>query len=90
MTSNGWMGHEGSGSWQQYINLPSERVVSLPDGISDEAGAQFFVSHVDTSDVINTSDVISGMQPLLHWEGVVSLILDPRGGSTHLDVLEIA
>jgi NADPH:quinone reductase-like Zn-dependent oxidoreductase len=44
LTSLGWLGHEGSGSWQQYINVPAERVVALPDGISDEAGAQFYVS----------------------------------------------
>lgn len=37
-------GQEGSGSWQQYINCPADRVVALPDGISDEAGAQFYVS----------------------------------------------
>lgn len=43
VTSLGWMGHEGNGSWQQYINVPAERVVALPDGISDEAGAQFYV-----------------------------------------------
>jgi NADPH2:quinone reductase len=43
VTSLGWLGHEGSGSWQQYINVPAERVVALPDGISDEAGAQFYV-----------------------------------------------
>lgn len=47
VTSLGWMGHEGSGSWQQYINVPAERVVGLPDGISDEAGAQFYVSATD-------------------------------------------
>lgn len=44
VTALGWMGHEGNGSWQQYINVPAERVVALPDGISDEAGAQFYVS----------------------------------------------
>jgi NADPH:quinone reductase-like Zn-dependent oxidoreductase len=43
VTSLGWLGHDGSGSWQQYINVPAERVVALPDGISDEAGAQFYV-----------------------------------------------
>lgn len=44
VTALGWMGHEGSGSWQQYINVPAERVVALPDGITDEAGAQSYVS----------------------------------------------
>jgi NADPH:quinone reductase-like Zn-dependent oxidoreductase len=44
VTSLGWMGHEGNGSWQQYINVPAERVVALPDGVTDEAGAQFYVS----------------------------------------------
>lgn len=44
VTSLGWMGHEGGGSWQQYANVPVERVVALPDGITDEAGAQFYVS----------------------------------------------
>lgn len=44
VTSLGWMGPEGNGSWQQYINVPAERVVALPDSISDEAGAQFYVS----------------------------------------------
>lgn len=43
VTSLGWLGPEGSGSWQQYINVPADRVVALPDAISDEAGAQFYV-----------------------------------------------
>lgn len=48
VTSLGWMGHEGNGSWQQYINVPAERVVGLPDGLTDEAGAQFYVSATDS------------------------------------------
>jgi len=43
VTSLGWMAHEGGGSWQQYANVPVERVVALPDGVTDEAGAQFYV-----------------------------------------------
>lgn len=43
VTALGWMGPEGNGSWQQYINVPVDRVVALPDCISDEAGAQFYV-----------------------------------------------
>jgi threonine dehydrogenase-like Zn-dependent dehydrogenase len=44
VTSLGWCGKEGSGSWQQFVNVPAARLVALPDGISDEAGAQFYVS----------------------------------------------
>jgi NADPH:quinone reductase-like Zn-dependent oxidoreductase len=51
VTALGWMGHEGNGSWQQYINVPADRVVALPDGISDEAGAQFYVSIVSQRDI---------------------------------------
>ena len=45
VTSLGWLTtSEGSGSWQQYITLPADKLVALPDDISDEAGAQFYVS----------------------------------------------
>lgn len=46
VTSLGWLTtKEGNGSWQQFITLPQELLVPLPDSISDEAGAQFYVSH---------------------------------------------
>jgi NADPH:quinone reductase-like Zn-dependent oxidoreductase len=45
VTSLGWLTtSSGSGSWQQYITLPQEKLVALPDEVSDEAGAQFYVS----------------------------------------------
>lgn len=45
VTSLGWLTtSSGSGSWQQYITIPAEKLVALPDDISDEAGAQFYVS----------------------------------------------
>lgn len=45
VTSLGWLAtSDGSGSWQQYITLPADKLVALPDNISDEAGAQFYVS----------------------------------------------
>jgi NADPH:quinone reductase-like Zn-dependent oxidoreductase len=45
VTSLGWLTtSQGSGSWQQYITLPAEKLVALPDEVSDEAGAQFYVS----------------------------------------------
>lgn len=44
VTSLGWLtSSEGSGTWQQYITLPADKLVPLPDQISDEAGAQFYV-----------------------------------------------
>eukprot|EP00775_Hariotina_reticulata_P004253 gene4253-4504_t len=44
VTSLGWMADQGQGSWQGSVTLPAERLVALPDNISDEAGAQFYVS----------------------------------------------
>lgn len=44
VTSLGWMADQGQGSWQGSVTLPADRLVALPDGISDEAGAQFYVS----------------------------------------------
>jgi NADPH:quinone reductase-like Zn-dependent oxidoreductase len=34
----------GQGTWQQYACVPQERVLAVPDRVSDEAAAQFVVS----------------------------------------------
>jgi NADPH:quinone reductase-like Zn-dependent oxidoreductase len=60
VTSLGWMGHEGNGSWQQYINVPAERVVGLPDGISDEAGAQFYINPITVIGLLEVSGAKAG------------------------------
>lgn len=60
VTSLGWMAHEGGGSWQQYANVPVERVVALPDGVTDEAGAQFYINPVTVIGLLEVSGAKEG------------------------------
>ncbi len=32
------------GTWQQYLRVPESALLPVPDNVSDEAAAQFFVS----------------------------------------------
>lgn len=36
---------KGVGSWQEYLAIDENRVVVVPEGVSDETAAQFFVNH---------------------------------------------
>lgn len=37
---------KGQGTWQQYVVLPEEKLMAVPDSLSDETAAQFFVNPV--------------------------------------------
>eukprot|EP00879_Flechtneria_rotunda_P014358 GHRR01014999.1.p1 GENE.GHRR01014999.1~~GHRR01014999.1.p1 ORF type:complete len:277 (+),score=108.16 GHRR01014999.1:238-1068(+) len=60
VTSLGWLGNKGNGSWQQYVTLPQELLVALPDNISDEAGAQFFINPVTVVGLLEVANVAAG------------------------------
>eukprot|EP00891_Asterochloris_glomerata_P005555 jgi/Astpho2/5555/Aster-02815 len=41
-----WNHFAGAGTWQQYVNVPEESLVAVPDSVSDEAAAQFLINPV--------------------------------------------
>eukprot|EP00878_Enallax_costatus_P001707 GHUV01001862.1.p1 GENE.GHUV01001862.1~~GHUV01001862.1.p1 ORF type:complete len:339 (+),score=112.89 GHUV01001862.1:212-1228(+) len=58
VTSLGWLTtSEGSGSWQQYITLPADKLVALSDDISDEAGTQFYINPVTVVGLLEVANV---------------------------------
>jgi NADPH:quinone reductase-like Zn-dependent oxidoreductase len=61
VTSLGWLTtSDGDGSWQQYITLPADKLVALPDNISDEAGAQFYINPVTVVGLLEVAKVAAG------------------------------
>lgn len=61
MTSAGWnTASAKGGSWQQFVTVPASELVALPDGISDEAGAQFFINPVTVIGLLEASGAKAG------------------------------
>ncbi|KAL4427444.1 hypothetical protein ABPG77_000733 [Micractinium sp. CCAP 211/92] len=50
----------GSGTWQQYIVAKESSLVAVPDGVSEEAAAQFWVNPVTVVGMLNVLDVPQG------------------------------
>ncbi|KAF6263151.1 hypothetical protein COO60DRAFT_1293128 [Scenedesmus sp. NREL 46B-D3] len=70
VTSLGWLTtSQGSGSWQQYITLPQEKLVALPDEVSDEAGAQFYINPVTVVGLLEVAAVQPGQHLLITAAG---------------------
>ncbi|KAJ9080524.1 hypothetical protein DSO57_1024010 [Entomophthora muscae] len=50
----------GVGSWQEYLVISEDRLVAVPDGVSDETAAQFFVNHFTPYAMINNAHLEKG------------------------------
>lgn len=55
-----WGTHEGNGSWQQYIVITEEKLVPVPDGVSDEAAAMALVNPVAMIGMVDTAAIPEG------------------------------
>lgn len=44
VTARPWGARNSDGSWQSVCTLPAKQLVPVPDSVSDEAAAQFYVS----------------------------------------------
>ena len=47
-TANGCDRADGNGTWQSFMVAPEANLEAVPDGISDQDGAQFAVRHATT------------------------------------------
>ncbi|GBF96447.1 hypothetical protein Rsub_09246 [Raphidocelis subcapitata] len=60
VTARPWPADEGNGSWQRYCTLKAERLVPVPDAVSDEAAAQFYINPVTVVGLLEASAVPKG------------------------------
>lgn len=65
VASLGWRTPEGNGTWQQYVTVPEDTLVPVPDGVSDEAAAVAFVNPVTIVGMMETAAVPAGEWLLL-------------------------
>ncbi|KAL4447410.1 hypothetical protein ABPG75_004629 [Micractinium tetrahymenae] len=52
--------HSGCGTWQQYIVAKESCLVGVPDGVSDEAAAQFWINPVTVAGMLDVLAVPQG------------------------------
>jgi mitochondrial enoyl-[acyl-carrier protein] reductase / trans-2-enoyl-CoA reductase len=50
----------GNGTWQQYLVAPEDSLVAVPDNVSDESAAQFFINPVTVVGMLNVLDIPAG------------------------------
>lgn len=55
-----WAAGAGEGSWQQVCVVSASSVVPVPDGVSDEAAAQFYINPVTVLGLVEASGVKKG------------------------------
>ncbi|KAG7666616.1 hypothetical protein Ndes2526B_g04912 [Nannochloris sp. 'desiccata'] len=50
----------GNGTWQQYLVAPEDSLVGVPDSVTDESAAQFFVNPVTVVGMLNVLNIPTG------------------------------
>lgn len=55
-----WPVQSGNGTWQQYMAVSEERLFPVPDDVTDEAAAQFFVNPVAVYGMLHVLNVPKG------------------------------
>jgi NADPH:quinone reductase-like Zn-dependent oxidoreductase len=50
----------GNGTWQQYLVAPEDSLVAVPDSVTDESAAQFFVNPVTVVGMLNVLNIPAG------------------------------
>jgi NADPH:quinone reductase-like Zn-dependent oxidoreductase len=55
-----WPAKEGKGTWQEYLSVPEEKLVAVPDDVSDEAAAQFWVNPLTAFGFLDVLQVPKG------------------------------
>ncbi|KAI8473705.1 MAG: chaperonin 10-like protein [Monoraphidium minutum] len=60
VTARPWPAADGNGSWQQYVTLAAKRVLPVPDAVSDEAAAQFYINPVTVVGLLEAAAVPKG------------------------------
>ncbi|KAK9864297.1 hypothetical protein WJX84_011779 [Apatococcus fuscideae] len=55
-----WPASSGNGTWQQYICVPEDILVTVPDGLADEVAAQFLVNPVTVVGMVEVLQIPKG------------------------------
>eukprot|EP00897_Mesotaenium_endlicherianum_P004601 jgi/Mesen1/4169/ME000219S03298 len=56
----GAYGNKGHGSWQEYVKVKQEEVIRVPDAVSDESAAQFFINPWTVVGLVDSLQVPKG------------------------------
>lgn len=60
VTARPWAADESNGSWQQYTTVAAKRLIPVPDAVSDQAAAQFYINPVTVIGLLEASKVPKG------------------------------
>ncbi|KIZ07601.1 alcohol dehydrogenase [Monoraphidium neglectum] len=60
VTARPWRADKGDGSWQQYTTIPANLLVPVPDAVSDEVAAQFYINPVTVVGLLEETAVPKG------------------------------